>query len=302
MPVSVRGGDFLIHVQRDRALIPMGEEGFDLWLATAEGVPIRRLLDDVDPASVHEEAVSPNGRYLVCLTASGAGPNLVLMDLETGAGRTLLTETAIEAASLCWDPGGRHVAMSFAREPVVALIDVTTWEFVRHPGEMVVHGWVPGEAARLLLGDGEALSVWEVEGGKPPVEVFRAPPGQEIEAARVDPDGRRIAVTVSSKGRSNAALMLSDLATGASETLWQSPRPLVGVRWAPRGNALFVSQLGRSEGSGWRLHRLSLDDRRPRRVAEHWGGWAVSPGGNRLTLATRRGLEVRSIAWDDKAD
>jgi dipeptidyl aminopeptidase/acylaminoacyl peptidase len=297
-PLWVQGGQAIVHSQRHRANTA---DSFDLWLDDTQGRPERRLLRRIDPGAMSERALRGDGRRLAVLAGKGAIKNIILVDLQTGRRRTLTRGMAIRPETISWEPNGQRLAFSLANEPSVGFVDTASWRFSRQPLETpIVCDWLRGSDGRLLLASANSaahentLVAWQAGTANAPTVVFRTAQG-EIHAARSDPSGQWVAVIVNPPPTPNAArsnLVLLHLPTGWQRVVWESPRPLVGIVWAPDNQSVFVSQLGREDASGWTLYRIGLTDFHPVALFDHRAGWDISPDGRRAVLSRGQALAV----------
>ncbi len=301
-PLWMDGGEAMVHARQHVSRFGGGPLRHDLWLADRHGRRVRRLAKRVAPAGLHDNARSGDGRSLVCATGNDARQDLVLVDLLTGDRQRLVRGTPLRPQTLCWDPLGRGVAVSRADVDAIIFVDVGTRRRHQIASQApLVCDWMPD--GRLLLAtdhpaaERNSLGLWMPGSQSAPEQIFRTPRGGTIHSARADARGEWIAALIHDVPEVGHQLALIEVATGNPDIVWESPRPLVGLRWAPDGDALFVSQLGRGRHSGWQLNRLDLADRRPVAVAEHWGGWDITPDGGRLALAVEMGdqVEVRAL-------
>lgn len=305
-PLWVLGGEGIVYAQvMESRLMRSAPPRLDLHLTDAARRNDERLLRGIDNTSLHPGAVSPDGQRLACTVGTGESMDLVLVDLTTGESRRLLEDTSLRPLSICWDPPGRRIAVSHAEEPIVILIDTEAMGIARIPSRAPIIGdWRPGLPDQLILVSdpalpyGNSLSLWTPGSEEAPTVVFEAHSTDLIGSVRADPLGRLVAFFIQEPGNSRTTLMLLDLVNGTPIPVWESPRPLVGLRWSEDGRHLCVSQLGRERESGWTLFRLPLSTRTLEPLGEHFAGWDLSPDGMRLVLAGRRGLSVVALPTD----
>lgn len=294
-PLWVENGTGVAFAQRHRA----GQPRFDLWVDPLSGEGRKRLVRRVDEGGLHDRALRGDGRRLACVS----GPSLLVCDLATGRRREVLQGDPVRPGTLAWEPSGRRLAFTMANEPAIGFVDsADNWRFSRVHSEMpVVCDWMRGTDGRLLVAtdrpatQGNTLALWRAQSQDAPTVIFHVERGT-IHQARSDPAGHWVAVIV----RGSSPTVHSQLALlypeqGWQRVVWESPRPLVGLRWAPDSQAVYVSQLGREEGSGWTVHRIGLSDMRPVPVLEHRAGWDLAPDGQRAVFSTGERLAITAL-------
>ncbi|MBN1477186.1 hypothetical protein JXA47_10565 [Candidatus Sumerlaeota bacterium] len=289
-PLWALDGDAIALARRHRSrLMPSGPERFDLYLADAWGLDPDRMLKRIDTAGMRAAALSPDGRTMACAVGRGVQKDLVLVDLRTGDRQRLLEDEVIDASTICWDAAGRRLALTLGDPPMVGVVDIWTRELERSPSSAPrVLGWVGRD--RLALASDREIFLWSPGLGAPPAWLHGVEEGTEIHSAAADDTGRRLAVLTVTPPIAGSHLTIIDLLSGRARTIWESPQPLVGLRWVPGGQSLLVSRLGRTRGSGWELHRIAMSDGRHEAVAEHRAGCDVSPDGTRLVVSTGQSL------------
>jgi dipeptidyl aminopeptidase/acylaminoacyl peptidase len=289
-PLWALDGDAIAHARRHRSrLMPNAPERFDLYVANAWGLDPDRVLKRVDTAGLRAGALSPDGRSLACAVGTGARQDLVIVDLRTGDRERLLEDEVIDASTICWDAAGRRIALTLGEPAMVGVVDTWTREIERSPSAAPrVMGWVGRD--RLALASEQEIFLWTPGLGAAPAWLHAVDEGTEIRSAQADDTGRRMAVLTATPPVAGAHLTVIDLRSGRARTIWESPQPLVGIRWVPGGEALLVSRLGRTRGSGWELQRIAMSDGRHEAVAEHRAGCDVSPDGSRLVVSTGQSL------------
>jgi TolB protein len=226
------------------AYISAGQEGgrarpplFRLVVADADGSHARVLASSAEPLMT--PAWSPDGGRLAYVGYQAGGSAIFIVDLASGARRTVVEERGING-SPAWSPDGTRLAatLSLGRNPDIYVIDLASGGKRRLTSDAAIEtetSWSP---------DGRTLAFTSDRSGTPRVYTMSADggPARALPAlGRQDanpcyaPDGRSLALVVESGGRFRVGLLHLD--SERFDTLSTGPRD-EKPSFAPSGTAL----------------------------------------------------------------
>ena len=224
------------------------------WLAAhpAPAKPLneRRLTANAAELSVHDAAISPDGRYLAFADASG----FYLRQIDTGETHALVLPNGFNARPRAWLPDAAHILATWVSGPQDndsiweislmggnprKLADRGAWPAVSPDGSSIVFLTARAQFKETYLD--KEIWVMHSDGSGPHLvlsggEDFFGPPAWS-------PDGRRLAYVRAKYGAGmpwvRGQLETFDLATRETHVLVATPTLGSTVAWAPDGRLIY---------------------------------------------------------------
>jgi hypothetical protein len=232
-----------------------------LFVAAASG----RQLVALDPAGEVRWTLARSGRISDPSWNTPDGFRIAYLsgdDLRVvagdGTGDQLLAPRVGRVAP-AWMPGPRYVLAFSAPSGRVEAVEADSGKkvFATQPGPKPIGLQWTADGTRLMVVSRSGVEFLDARGR--PVRAVRAPKGTIVRQAQLSPDGRRVAITVTTGlGAARSRLLLVGSGKG-QRSLFSGPGRFDGLAWSPNGRWILL---------GWRSadQWLFLNPRRPNRI------------------------------------
>jgi Tol biopolymer transport system component len=259
------------------SLVYTGLDTNTIWIADAGGGNVREVTA-AEPFLTHREAAfSRDGRRLAFVrrrSGGGLQGELVVLDLDSGAMRTVLTEGSV-ILSPVWSPGNRYVYFASNRWGAANIwrvaVDGGTPEQVTSGQGDDIELDVSGDGRRIVFstyGVNFNLAELRLDGEARDAELawLTGDSARTVNAPRYSPDGTRIAYFSSRRGI-DLSIWIMNADGSAPERLFEDDRVSLFPCWSADGQSLFYGARARGIKPGLELWQVGIAGGAPEKLA-----------------------------------
>ncbi|MFN8505771.1 protein kinase domain-containing protein [Kouleothrix sp.] len=242
-----------------------GQDGFDIWAATLDGKPPRRLTDD---RQSYSPAWSPDGQRLSITRnteiyiGSAGNPHALRLALPNR-----------EARYPAWSPDGRRLAMATREKGQpwrLTIVDLESGQvsFPAAPENIAALAWAPGQrlafAAPPSADQPQDIFMLDADGT---AANLTSSPDREEDFPAWSPDGRTLAFTSSppgSDGLSQRQITVMRADGSRRSELTAGAGPHTNAVWSPDGE--WIAYVAREDSPDWQVWAMRADGSDQRRL------------------------------------